>query len=217
MPQAIEERSTMVKLAVTALLSLILGLAIGAVGYWRIGTTLHQNNDWIEIGPGGTGDASGKGTLRTAISLSLEEFTGNDDIGPADVEGIKGKGKFVFMASDKKAHFGYVMHVKVKPTDLSKVPDKYKHNRPVKGQPNLQQMALVNAVYQVDFTLTLLDKDGFKLQEIKTTPVNIEAGRNNRIQSESDDVVDVGTIDKVATITYGMTILKNLSVIGPDE
>jgi hypothetical protein len=32
----------MVKLAVTALLSLILGLAIGATGYWRFGTTLHD-------------------------------------------------------------------------------------------------------------------------------------------------------------------------------
>jgi hypothetical protein len=207
----------MVKPAVTALLSLILGLAIGAVGYWRFGTTLHQPYDWIDISPERTRDTGGKGTLRTAASLSLEEFAGNDDIGPADVEDIKGKGKFVFLASDNKAHFGYVMHVKVKPTDLSKVPDKYKHNRPVKSNPKIQQMALVNAVYQGDFTFTLLDKDGFKHQEIKAKPVNIEAGKNNRIQSESDDVVDFGTIAKVATVTYGMTILKNLSVIGDDE
>jgi hypothetical protein len=109
------------------------------------------------------------------------------------------------------------MHVKVKPTDSSKVPEKYKHNRPVKGNPNLQQMALVNAVYQVNFTFTLLDKDGFKLQEIETKAVNIEAGRNNRIQSESEDVVDLGVISKVATVTYGMSIVKNLSVIGADE
>jgi hypothetical protein len=108
-------------------------------------------------------------------------------------------------------------HVKVKPTDLTKVPDKYKHNRPVKGNPTIQQMALVNAVYQVDFTFTLLDKDGFRLQEIKTKPVNIEAGRNNRIQSESDDFVDLGIIAKVANITYGMSILKNFSVIADDE
>lgn len=207
----------MVKPAVIALLSLILGLAIGVASYWRFGTALHQPYDWIDIGPKRARDTGGKGTLNTAISLSTEEFVGNDDIGPADVEDINGKGKFVFMASDSKAHFGYVIHVKVKPTDLSKVPDKYKHNRPVKGEPNLQQMALVNAVYQVDFTLTLLDNDGFKLQEIKTKPVNIEAGKNNRIQAESDDVVDPGTIAKVATITYGMTILKNLSVIGADE
>jgi hypothetical protein len=206
-----------VKPAVTALLSLILGLTIGAAGYWRFGTKLHQNYDWIDIGPERSRDTGGKGTLRTAISLSIEEFTGNDDIGPADVEDIKGKGKFVFLASDNKAHFGYVMHVKVKPTDINTVPDKYKHDRPVKGQPQLKQIALVNAVYKVDFTFTLLDKDGFRLQEIKTKPVNIEAGKSNRIQAESDDVADRGTIAKVATVTYGMTILKNLSVIGPDE
>jgi hypothetical protein len=206
-----------VKPAVTALLSLILGLAIGATGYWRFGTKLHQPYDWIDIGPERARDTGGKGTLNTAISLSAEEFIGDDDIGPADVEDIKGKGKFVFVASDEKAHFGYLMHIKVKPTDLTKVPDKYKHNRPVKGEPNIQQMALVNAVYQVDFTFTLLDKDGFKLQEIKTKPVNIEAGKNNRVQAESDEVVDHGTIAKVATITYGMTILKNFSVIGADK
>jgi hypothetical protein len=178
---------------------------------------LHRNYDWIEIEPVRARNSGRKGTINTAISLSVEEFTGNDDIGPADVEDIQGKGKFVFLASDNKAHFGYVMHVKVKPTDLSKVPDKYKHNRPVKALPNIQQMALVNAVYEVDFTFTLLDKDGFELQEIKTKPVNIEAGKNNRIQAESDDVADPGTIAKVATVTYGMSILKNLSVIGADE
>jgi hypothetical protein len=207
----------MVKPAIAVLLSLILGLTIGAAGYWRFGTTLHQSYDWMEIGPERARDTGGKGTLNTAVSLSIEEFTANDDIGPPDVEDIEGKGKFVFLASDNKAHFGYVMHVKVKPTDLTKVPDKYKHNRPVKGLPNTDRMALVNAIYQVDFTFTLLDQDGFKLQEIKTKPANIEAGKNSRVQAESIDIVDPGTIAKVSTVTYGMTILKDLSVIGDDE
>lgn len=97
-----------------------------------------------------------------------------------NVKNIKGQTKFV--NRENNFYIGYKIEFDIDHLDTTAIPKKYKVNKPIKGT-DFEVLATTEVTYLVTFKFTLLDKDGFKLQEISSKAEYIRSGKKNEFQN----------------------------------
>ena len=205
-----------IKQAVAYGFAVALGIVIGGIGVWKLSAKPAAASQWFVLNPrndktSGEWAADKKPDKeRIPVLASDEVILGDKDIGPPDVTGLKGKAKFLDTNPDPASGdlpLGYIIEVTMKPTDLTKVPDKYKHDKDLGNGVTLP--ALVDARYQVNFDFVLLDKDGFELLKLESPETALMAGGTRVIQDHTKATVPRAIASKVASVQYELTIIKN--------
>ena len=165
---------------------LTLALLVG-VGVWYTSRPL-KASDWVVV----TSD------FRQYLSDAI--FS---DLGVPDFK-TTGRVKFIPPPGDSSDYqIGYVLELDMKPLDMSKVPEKYKHPEVhenytiggLSGKNNDQ------ATYKIKFSFTLKDKDGFVLQTIDGKEHYVESGGKQTIQDLTEGRITPAIYRRVATVT----------------
>jgi len=211
--------------SIIGLAILSIGIAVGGIIVWKIHPkTQIEIDGWLPLKPmpwhlGGHASRNLSIEYRV-LALSFNPSVSEDrDIGPPVITEIRGKAKLLYSRPDPtlRMPLGYVFDVTIKPTDLTKVPARYKRDRPAAGTNTISRLALKNARFQVNFDFILLDKDGFVLQRFESPPADIEAGRTETIQDQTGPIISAQTAAKATRIVYDMNINKDYSLLGPNE
>lgn len=132
-------------------------------------------SDWIDLSK----SKEGQGIL-----YSTEAFL-KADIALPDINQFGGKVKFVESTTSSGSYgLGYLVNVSVPSLDLKKVPKKYLVDKPVEiDGVKTTRLGIKQVHYDVIFTFTLHDRDGFALLELSSEPHTIESGKSNEFQS----------------------------------
>lgn len=168
-------------------------------------TSPRVNSEWYQLStaPGETG-----------IRFSREALF-KSDIALPEVKVISGTAKYASDASGASStvRLGYKIAVDVAALDLSKVPEKYKKEKPVDigGGNKFTVLPIDQVTYEVRFDFTLKDKDGFPLLELQSEPQSIASGKTNTFQSLAPATVPVGIASRTSAILIAMTVTKCLT------
>jgi hypothetical protein len=149
------------------------------------------------------------------VSVSYSEATiVESDIPAPHVTALSGRAKFLSDSapSGAGAPLGYIVTVSADALDMSKLPEKYKREKIIstKGGP-LTALPLQQATYDVHFVFSLLDRDGFQLLTINSPHHNIESGKTNQFQSQSESLVTARIASHTQKIGLHMVIDRCLS------
>ncbi len=103
-----------------------------------------------------------------------------EEIPLPDIKNIKGQTKFV--NRENNFYLGYKIEFDIEHLDTTSIPKKYKVNKPVKGT-DFVVLATTEVTYLATFKFTILDKNGFKIQEITSKAEYIQSGKKNELQN----------------------------------
>ena len=159
-----------------------------------------------------------KPRLDTWISLTIPEkgevgyetVALFNDIPLPDISKINGDAKFV---SRSNGYFiGYKIDFDIAHLDTTKVPKKYLIDKPdtVNGVATTA-LGLKEVTYEISFEFTLLDKDGFELDKIKSGKEYAESGKKNEIQNMIEKSIPLKTIELTKSIKLVLSIDKCVS------
>jgi hypothetical protein len=114
---------------------------------------------------------------------------------------------------------GYLINIEMAALDLSKVPQRYKHQKEeVVDGYKLTLDPLESVSYKVEFNFDLKDKDGFILKTIKSTaPNSLTSGTKNVFQATVDESIDYDTANKVHDILLRPFIAECYQCLPPDK
>lgn len=158
------------------------------------------SSDWYQLSP-----TDGK----KGIGFSTETLF-KSDIALPDIKAISGTAKYAGdgLGASSTFRLGYKIAVEVAPLDLSKVPEKYKKEKPVGHGKKFTLLPIDQVTYEVRFDFRLKDKDGFVLLELRSEAQSIESGKTNTFQGFAPTTVPVGIASRTSAILLSMTLTK---------
>jgi hypothetical protein len=102
---------------------------------------------------------------------------------------------------------GYVVEVAMKPLDLSKVPDKYKHERKsVENGQEVTTMPLESATYKAKLTFILKDGDGFTVATLESKEHFIASGQTTPLQDMTASTIVPEVLRRTKHVTAEILI-----------
>jgi hypothetical protein len=177
--------------------------AAGALEH--VASLLQTTDSWVTSGP-----LPLKGP-ESAISYNDEAMFGAD-IQLPNIEEFAVKSKFIPPAvgdSTGTRIMGYVAEVRIASLDKKNVPQRYlqKSVTQTKSGP-ITTEPLEQVTYAAQFTLDLIDQDGFKLGEVLGTRQWIESGKTNVLQELTDKPLELYLVRRVKKVKPHMLVIR---------
>jgi hypothetical protein len=141
------------------------------------------------------------------------------DVPVPDIKKFGGQVKFIdnIYRPPQDPEFGYDLTVVMTDAPANKIPDHYKHPKPVViNGLHLTESAPDHFYYSIEFHFTLRDKDGFDLMELKSKPEDLIAGTTNTYKAKLDQRVPFNIAIRTASIEAAPYILKCTTCTGSD-
>jgi len=147
---------------------------------------------------------------KISLPFSVEEL--RSDLPIPDIKRISGEAKFIKEdhATNDFVRLGYKILIDAAAVDLSKVPEKYRKEKPVDigGGVTITQLPIVSVTHEIRFTFILKDKDGFELLKSKGEPEDLESGKANMYQRILSDRVSSSIARRTSKIVFGISVEK---------
>jgi hypothetical protein len=115
------------------------------------------------------------------IEFEKDSFKTNALLNDLYFPDYKKNGKIKFLEDGKGLNIGYLIDVNVESLDISKIPKKYLIPKElvINGQ-KITQLPTSSVTFDISITFTLLDKDGFEVDSVKTQNISIQSGSNGK-------------------------------------
>lgn len=146
------------------------------------------------------------------VSYSTEALFGAD-IPIPNINEIVGKTKFIKRSNDKSVlNLGYRVSVSQEKLDKAKIPTKYLRQKSVVIEGHsVTQEPIEEVTYEIIFSFTLKDKDGFKLLVVSSDPETITSGKKNEFQGITQQSIPIDLASRVARIELSTQLTKCIS------
>ncbi len=134
------------------------------------------------------------------------------DIPLPKVTDIKGRAKL--LQHDKTDYaIGYKIDVIIDSLKSEDIPEKYTQTRSIETglKDDIEVLPLKEVLYEAFFEFTLLDKDGFEIEKIKSSSHHISSGKINELKSKTDYLITPNKASLIGDIKLDITITKCVS------
>jgi hypothetical protein len=133
-----------------------------------------------------------------------------NDIPLPEIKNINGNAKFI---NRNNGYFiGYKINFDIAHLDTTKINAKYLRNKPeVVNGINTTALGIKEVTYDISFEFTLIDKDGFEIEKIKSATETVQSGEKNEFQNTIEKPVSLKTIESTKSIKLILSIDKCLN------
>lgn len=133
-----------------------------------------------------------------------------NDISLPDINNIKGDAKF--LKRNNSYHLGYKINFDIAHLDTTKIPSKYLQDKDqVFNGTTVTALGIREVSYDISFEFTLIDKDGFEIEKIKSPTEIVKSGKKNEFQNMTEKSIPINIIRLTKSIRLFISIDKCLS------
>ncbi len=185
------------KVVLVCILSTILGAVMGASVYhlYKSKRQLPFENKWLEVAENGN-------VVRYTKSVGYTKEAMLADISLPAIKERDAKVKFLRPINGGPNTFslGYIVTIIVESLDVTKIPQKYRKEKPDPRMPGLIILPVEQVTYKCHIGFLLLDKDGFQLMQLSGPTHLLQSGKTNVFQDLTKEPIQVDVASRTSFI-----------------